>query len=290
MAPPSEAHAAYASSKVLLQLLPYEHTSSYQAGSNLGPQAILDASHYVEYYDEELQKEVLFELGVATQEALDFSNSVDADAVNLIRENTLQHLRAGKFIMSFGAEHTVSLGLFQAMQTVYPNVSILQIDAHSDLRASYEGNIYSHASVMARIHDLKPQIAQIGIRAQCKEEAQLIQSSSNIRTVFGHQLAQLKQQIPAILEHLSDTVYITIDADGLDPSIVPGVGTPEPGGILYYDVLHLLKEICASKRVVGFDIVECAPIEGQINSEYLLAKLAYKVLGYCSLNPANFTT
>ncbi|MCB9239786.1 MAG: agmatinase [Flavobacteriales bacterium] len=279
---------AYETSKVVLQLLPYEHTSSYLSGSDKGPKAILNASHFVEFYDEELDQETYSKLGIATQKELKFGDRVDADAVELIRQNTRKHLDNGKFVMSFGAEHTVTYGLFKAFHELNPNVSILQIDAHSDLRIAYQGNPYSHASVMARIHELNVQIAQVGIRAQCIEESQLIKANPNIQTHYAHQLKDSGEYINRILEHLTDEVYITIDADGLDPSIVPAVGTAEPGGMLWYQTLDLLHAVCTRKKIVGFDIVECAPIKGQIRSEYLLAQLAYKVLGYCSLNPVNF--
>ncbi|MBO6516543.1 MAG: agmatinase, partial [Bacteroidia bacterium] len=272
-------HYQYDSSKVVLQLLPYEHTSSYLEGSNKGPSALLQASHYVELYDEELQQETYSKLGIATQEVTDFGQNVDWDAVRLIEAQTNAHLTNKKFVMSFGAEHTVTLGLFRAFQKHYNDVSILQIDAHSDLRHSYEGNELSHACVMARIHETGARMSQVGIRAQCKEEAELIKNSEQIQTLYAHEIQGKSDYIESVLEHLSDTVYITVDADGFDPSIVPAVGTPEPGGLLYYDVLELLRQVCSTKRIVGFDIVECAPIEGQIQSEYLLSKLAYKILG-----------
>ncbi len=281
-------YSLYLSSKVVLQLLPYEYTSTYLKGSKNGPQAILSASHYVEFYDEELTSNTYRKLGIATQQALDFGNLVDENAIELIRSNTAEHIKNNKFVMSFGAEHTVTYGVFKAFHEKHPNVSILQLDAHSDLRQSYKGNRYSHASVMARVNDLGVKISQVGVRAQCEEEAQLIDDSSTIQTIYAHQLQSSSSYISEILEHLTDDVYITIDADGLDPSIVPAVGTPEPGGLTYYQTLDLLKAICKNKRVMGFDIVECSPIAGQIRSEYLLAKLAYKVLGYCSLNSKNF--
>ena len=278
----------YDKSEIVIQQIPYEHTSSYGKGSARGPASIIEASHYVEFYDEELDRELCYNHGIATLKAIDFGNKTDRDALDLIRIKTKEHLDQNKFVCSLGAEHTVSLGLFEAMRDKYPNVSILQIDAHSDLRESYEDNPYSHASVMARINDYSPQIAQVGIRAQCKEEAQLIRSSSNILTYYAHQIDDIAEISANIANHLTDEVYITIDADGLDPAIVPGVGTPEPGGLSYHATLQILRHICSTKTVVGFDIVECAPIEGQIHSQYVLAKLAYKVMGYCSLNPANF--
>jgi len=278
----------YDSSDVVLQLLPYEHTSSYQAGSKQGPKAMLEASHFVEYYDEELDQETYREMGISTQHELNFEDKVDKAAVQLIKDNTLKHLNNGKFIMSFGAEHTVSLGVFEAIHSLDHTVSVLQIDAHSDLRDSYEGNKLSHACVMARINELNVQISQVGIRAQSVVEAQTIKDTQSIQTFYDHQVNLTDDLEAQISAHLTDKVYITIDADGIDPAVVPGVGTPEPGGLSYHRLLKILKDICRNKKIVGFDIVECAPIDGQIQSQYVLAKLAYKILGYCTLNPNNF--
>lgn len=286
--PEADLHS-YEQSKVVLQLLPYEHTSSYQLGSSHGPKAILAASHFVEFYDEELDKETYKTLGIATQTEIDFKEAVDQSAIDIIESNTSRHIDNNKFVMTFGAEHTITYGVFKAFHNRDEAVSILQIDAHSDLREAYQGNKYSHASVMARVNELGVKISQVGIRAQCIEEADLIKRSSNIQTFYDHQLSAISDLADRICAHLSDTVYITIDADGLDPSIVPGVGTPEPGGLSYHQLLKLLKDICSRKKIVGFDIVECAPITDQIHSQYVLAKIAYKVLGYCSINPDNFT-
>lgn len=286
---PDDHLSTYQTSKVVLQLLPYEHTSSYQQGSSKGPESILAASHFVEFYDEELDQVTYKSLGIATQTELSFDGAVDQDAIKLITDNTSAHINNEKFVMTFGAEHTITYGVFKAFYDRNQDVSILQIDAHSDLRQSYEGNPFSHASVMARINDLNVKISQVGIRAQCAEEAALIKSSDNIQTFYDHQLELISNLSDQICSHLSDTVYITIDADGIDPAVVPGVGTPEPGGLSYHQLLKLLKDICRNKKIVGFDIVECAPIKGQIHSQYVLAKLAYKVLGYCTKNPNNFS-
>ncbi len=280
--------SSYDQSKVVIQQLPYEHTSSYQEGSKHGPKAIIEASHFVEFYDEELDQETFKQLGIATLEPVSFGNAIDQDAIKLIEDATNTHIANNKFVVSFGAEHTVTFGIFKAFHNLDQTVSIIQIDAHSDLRESYNNNKYSHASVMARINELNVKISQVGIRAQCVEEANLIKSSSNIQTFYAHQLDNVSTVVESILAHTTENVYITIDADGLDPSIVPGVGTPEPGGLDYMKTLTLLNGICSRKNVVGFDIVECAPIDGQIQSQYVLAKLAYKVLGYCTLNTNNF--
>ncbi len=270
---------SYATSKFVIQSAPYEHTSSYIAGSDKGPAAIIEASHYVEFYDELIGAETYKKCGIATLPAIDFTNKVNEAAVDLIEAETTKLLNDNKFVVSFGAEHTVSLGFVKAHLKKYPNLSVLQLDAHSDLRQSYNNNPYSHASVMARVHDLDVNLAQLGIRAQCIEEAQLIQSSPRIETVYAHQLTEPNWQ-ERLLNHLTDTVYITIDADGFDPSIMPAVGTAEPGGLQWFETLAFLQKVCATKKVIGFDIVECAPIEGSILSEFTLAKLAYRLMGF----------
>lgn len=276
---------SYEKARVVVQSLPYEKTSSYIAGSAQGPQAILDASCFVEFYDEELKIEACTK-GIATQKALDFDDLEDEAAVELIRQNTAEHLKNGKFVVSLGAEHTVTLGTFQAIREFYPSVSVLQIDAHSDLRESYEGNRFSHACVMARINEYKPLICQVGIRALCKEEAAVIDQSDNIYTVFGHQLNR-PDLVEEIVANLGDLVYITVDADGFDPSVMPAVGTIEPGGLQWFDALRIFREVCSRKKVVGFDIVECAPRKGEVLTQYSLAQLAYKLITYSLADSMN---
>jgi len=270
----------YADSRVVIQSLPYEHTSSYIGGSVKGPKAILDASHFVEFYDEELNQETYKAIGICALSPLEFDGKIDAEAIDLIESATDKLLTDDKFVVSLGAEHTVSFGTVKSFVKKYPKLSVLQLDAHSDLRESYEGNPYSHASVMARIYTLGVSIAQVGIRAQCKEEADLIAASDKIYTVYAHELRSDKQWMDELVEHLTDDVYITIDADGFDPSIMPAVGTPEPNGLFWQESLDLLKRVAQKKNIVGFDVLECAPAEGSILSEYTLAKLVYRLLGY----------
>lgn len=272
----------YDSAKVVIQSAPYEHTSSYLEGSFKGPQAIIDASHYVEFYDEETDSEAYKSFGIATVDAMDFQGKVDKDAVDLIEAETLKHLKNGKFVVSLGAEHTVSLGFVKAHQTVFGDFSVLQIDAHSDLRSAYHDNPYSHASVLARIHDLKLPIFQVGIRAQCKEEADLIKSSPLIHTWYAHMIQNDDAWMDELVNKLTDKVYITIDADGFDPSVMPAVGTAEPGGLSWHQGLKLMRKVAEKRQIIGFDIVECAPKEGEILTQFNLAKLLYKILGYCN--------
>ncbi len=270
----------FESARFVIQQLPYEYTSSYHAGSARGPAAIIEASQFVEFYDEELEVETLRTAPVVTIAPLDFSNAVDADAVQLIETQTLKLLDSNKFVVSLGAEHTVTLGLVNAHLQRYPNLCVLQFDAHSDLRQSYNDNKYSHACVMARVYELGVKITQVGIRAQSIEEAELIKSSSSINTFYAHQLRKMDNWIDKVVDTLSENVYITIDADGFDPSVIPAVGTAEPGGMFWQETIDLLRAVTRQKNVVGFDVVEIAPFEGQSTSEFTLAKLVYKLMGY----------
>lgn len=271
---------SYVKSRFVIQQIPYEHTSSYLQGSAKGPAAIVAASHFVEFYDEVLDTETFRQCGIATLPEINFEGRTDAGAIDLIEQETEKLLADKKFVVSFGAEHTISLGLIKAHLKKFSNLSVLQIDAHSDLRDSYNGNKYSHACVMARVHELGVNLVQVGIRAQCKEEAELIKSSKNISTFYAHQIRRDADWIKKSVDSLTENVYITIDADGFDPSVVPAVGTAEPGGLFWDEVNNLLQQVVGAKNVVGFDIVEIAPAEGQILSEYTMAKLAYRLIGF----------
>ena len=284
LALPEAEWADFEKARIAIQQIPYEHTSSYIAGSDKGPAAMVSASHFVEFYDEELDTETYKNLGISTIDSLDFKGATDADAVELIRKQTSALLQAGKFVVSLGAEHTVSLGFVQAHLEKYPNLSVLQIDAHSDLRMSYNDNPYSHASVMARVHELGVPLVQVGIRAQCKEEADLRKNSNNIHTWYAHQLWNNDSWIDDCIDKLGDQVYLTIDADGFDPSVCPAVGTAEPGGLSWMQGCKLFRKLAERKQVVGFDIVEIAPRETDIITEFSMAKLCYKIIGYLKAN------
>lgn len=274
----------YDKARYVIQSAPYEYTSSYLSGSDKGPSAIIEASHYVEFYDEELDQESFRKGGIATLPAMDFAGKTDKAAVDYIEEETSKLLADNKFVISLGAEHTVTFGFVKAHLKKYPNLSVLQIDAHSDLREAYQGNPYSHASVMARVNELGVKISQAGIRAQCKEESDLIKASPNIRTAYAHDVRRNPNWINELVDHLSDDVYITIDADGFDPSIMPAVGTAEPNGLFWEETMELFRTCAGKKNIVGFDIVECAPAEGSILSEFTLAKVLYRLLGYITQN------
>ena len=270
----------YENARFVIQSAPYEHTSSYLQGSAKGPGAIIEASHFVEFYDEELDQETFRMGGIATMPAIDFTGKFDADAISAIEKATDKLINDGKFVISLGAEHTVTLGFVKSHAKKYGNISVLQIDAHSDLRFSYHDNIYSHASVMARVHELDLNLVQIGIRAQCKEESDLIKSSSNIHTFYAHQIRRDPNWMEEAIAALGDDVYLTIDADGFDPAVIPCVGTAEPNGLFWNETVEFLQKVIQKRNVVGFDVVEVAPAEGQILSEFTLAKLVYRMIGF----------
>lgn len=280
LAVPEPELASYDNAKYVIQQVPYEHTSSYIEGSAKGPGAIVSASHFVEFYDEELDAETYKSGGIATLEPMDFTGKVDEDAVKYIDSETSKLIADGKYVVSLGAEHTVTNGFVRAHLKKYPDLAVLQIDAHSDLRMSYHDNIYSHASVMARVHEMNVPLVQIGIRAQCREEAELIRSSDRIKTFYAHQIRRNPNWMRQAVDALPQNVYLTIDADGFDPAVIPAVGTAEPNGLFWAETLHFLEMVFKEKNVIGFDVVECAPIEGSILSEFTLAKLVYRLIGY----------
>ena len=276
-------YCSYKNSKFVIQSAPYEYTSSYLSGSDKGPEAIIKASQFVELYDEELEQESYLLGGICTLHPMDFKRKVDAKAVKLIENETAKLIADNKFPITLGAEHTISLGCVKAVKEKTPNVHVLQIDAHSDLRSSYNDNIYSHASVMFRVQELGVPLTQIGIRAQCIEEANLIKESSHINTFYAHEIRNNPNWADEAIATLGDNVYISIDADGFDPSIVPAVGTAEPNGMQWNETIQFLKKVIATKNIVGFDVVEIAPVKGNILTEYTMAKLVYKLIGYLTL-------
>lgn len=271
---------SYAKSHYVIQSVPYEHTSSYLAGSAKGPEAIIQASHFVEFYDEVLHAETYKSCGIATLHPIEFEEKVDQDAIELIESNTEKLLKDKKFVISLGAEHTVTLGFVKAYKKHFDKIGVLQIDAHADLRFNYHDNLYSHASVMARINELNIPLTQVGIRALSAPEAELSNNSPIIQTFYAHTLRHNKHWMQQALDSLPNNVYITIDADGFDPSVIPAVGTAEPGGMHWEETIDFLRLVCENRNVIGFDIVECAPIEGNVLSEYTLAKLCYRLIGF----------
>jgi len=276
-------------SEIVIVSAPYEHTTSYGKGSQYGPQAILDASAYVEFYDDEFDRELCFEKGIATLEPIDFQDKVDEDALDIIENQVDELLDLDKFVVTLGGEHTISVAPIRSHYVKYEEISILHFDAHSDLRDSFEGSKYSHASFMARVCDFFPDIliSQVGIRALCKEEAEFIKQS-NIHTFFASEIRRNvygKNWQKELVNTLIDKIYITFDVDFFDPAIMPATGTPEPDGFLYSETLDIFREIIHSGRqIIGFDIVELAPMNNISFPDLTTARLLYKLLNFAFYN------
>ncbi len=267
-------YSALESARIVILPVPYDRTSTWIKGADNGPAAMLEASGNMELYDIETDSEVYRE-GIFTAEAVD-SNLPVEDMVKIVRERVGDYLDKDKFVVVIGGEHSVSIGSAQVHIQKNSNVSVLQLDAHSDLRNEYEGSEYNHACVMARISELCP-VVQVGIRSMDISEKKA-PAKSNI--FFAEDLYKSTNWIGKIVSRLTDKVYITIDLDVFDPSIMPSTGTPEPGGLLWYEVLDLLRTVFESKNVIGFDVVELCPNEINKAPDFLAAKLVYKLLSY----------
>ena len=276
-------HASFENARIVLLPAPYEHTVSYGAGTRFGPRAIRRASHYVEFYDEEFDRELCFDVGIATARRVKFGDRVGSKMLARLGAAVDELLEADRFVVTLGGEHSISTAPILSHYRRHPGMSVLHLDAHSDLRDSYEGSRYSHASFMARVieHVDPTRITQVGIRAQAIEEAVLIRERG-VRTFYANEIRRGvhgDDWIARVVETLEQDVYLTFDVDALDPSIMPATGTPEPGGLFYDETLDLLRGVVKSgRRIVGFDVVELAPIEGLPHPDLLVARLIYKIL------------
>jgi len=280
-------YSTYEFSKIAILPIPYERSVSYGKGTKNGPEAILKASHYVEFFDEETKREIYKEYGIVTLFPLTLEKKKDEDALEAIHNAVLQLIEHQKFPVILGGEHTISSAVIAAHAKMYPDISVLQFDAHSDLRLEYLGNKYSHASVMARVCEfLDPQrLVQVGVRAQCKEEAEFIREKG-IHTYYAHDIHQgkhtrlLKYWDDYVVDNLTDSVYVTLDLDVFDPSVMPATGTPEPNGLSWNDVMQCIRKVSRKKKIVGFDVVELAPIKGLHYADITAAKAVLKILNY----------
>ena len=271
-------NSSYDNSKIVIYSAPLEKTVSYGTGTRNGPKEILKASHYVEFFDEEFNRELCFEKGIATLPIQNFDKYSSIRAINKIERDISKFLDDDKFVVMIGGEHSVTLGAVKAFNKHFDDFSILQFDAHSDLRDSYEGTKYSHASVMKRVYEVNQNICQVGIRAQCREEREFI-SEKGINSFYAHSIRNLGNSWHRqVVKSLKKNVYITFDVDGFDPAVIAATGTPEPGGLLWDNTIELIKLLGKEKNIVGFDIVELAPSKYHTASNYNSAKLLYKIL------------
>lgn len=274
--------SAWATSKVLILPIPYEATTSWGAGTREGPAAILDASRYVEWYDEELDREPV-DVGICTLPAVALSHAGPETAIGQLRNlyDDLLEVAGDRFVIGLGGEHSISSAPATAwVERLAGDVSILQFDAHSDLRDEYHGTPWNHACVMRRILEHTDRLVSVGIRALTSEERGVIRRHG-LATVFAHEMRQ-DDWVGRTLEALGENVYITFDVDFFDPALIPATGTPEPGGGDWWEAMDLLRAVFAQRNVVGADVVELAPRPGAEASAFTAAKLVYKMIGFWS--------
>ena len=271
-------HSDYATAQFAVLPVPYDSTTSYQTGTRGGPDAIIGASRQVELFDEETGLEA-YKAGVATLPGVE-PNMAGPDRMHEdIFKAAKRAVRDGKFLFGLGGDHSITSGFVRAVMTRHKKLSVLQIDAHSDLRNAYQGTPFSHASVMRRVVDMGATIAPLGIRSISLEEHRFMRKAG-IDPVTARDCHLDEDWVDRVMSMLGDTVYVTIDIDGFDPAYAPGTGTPEPGGLDWYQVTGLLQLVAAEKQIVGADIVEVMPIPGQAVTEFLAARLAYKLMRY----------
>jgi N1-aminopropylagmatine ureohydrolase len=263
--------------RVVIFPVPLDRTTSYVPGTRNGPHEILAASSHMELWDEETETDV-HSIGVFTLPEMEFPFATMEEVVEEIRRVATEIVSRGKFPVVLGGEHSITAPVVAAMASKYPGLSVLQIDAHADLRESYMGTPHNHACAMRRVLEYA-RATQVGIRSLSPEEAAAAPTLPT-EIFYDYNMRRHDDWIDRIVESLGEIVYITIDCDGFDPAIMPAVGTPEPGGLTWYEVLALLRRVIETRRVVGCDIVELCPLPGNVAPNFLCAKLIYKILSY----------
>ncbi|TFG45472.1 MAG: agmatinase [Candidatus Brocadiia bacterium] len=269
-----EEYSALENARVVVIPVPFDRTSTWLKGADKGPAAIIEASAHMELYDIETDSEV-YKKGIFTAEPVD-GQQLPEDMVEMVAEQVQKYLENDKFVVVLGGEHSVSIGSARAHVVNNADITVLQLDAHSDLRDEYEGSRYNHACAMARIVELCP-VVQVGIRSMDSSEKKALDTN---RVIFARDIFTNKNWIEKVLSKLSENVYVTIDLDVFDPSIMPSTGTPEPGGLSWYDVLGLMRTVFENRNVVGFDGVELCPNKRNKAPDFLAAKLIYKLFSY----------
>ena len=281
-------------SKVVLVPVPYDSTTSFKSGSRHGPRAIIEASYNLEDYDPELDVDVA-QLGIHTSPSLEPHMDGPLHMIQRVRNSVHPFLQQGKLLALIGGEHSISIGHVQALVEYHSDLSVLYLDAHADLRDEYMGTRWGHASVARRISELCP-LVQVGIRSLSEEEMKFIRdnkvnaffwpsedgSEEAARTDWP---AKTEWNVEDIIAVLSSNVYVSVDLDVFDPSIMSAVGTPEPGGMGWQQVMSLLRAVAEERHIVGFDVTELSPGEGPTSCSYTAAKLVYKLIAYASLLP-----
>jgi agmatinase len=270
----SQEYGNLATSKIVIIPVPYDGTSTWQKGADKGPQAFLDASENMELYDIETDSEVYKE-GIFLAETVTENSSPEA-MVDAVHKITKKYINRNKFVALFGGEHSISIGTVRAFNECFNNLTVLQIDAHADLRKEYLGSKYNHACSMYEASQ-NTNLVQVGIRSMDISEKRVMNTD---KVFFAHDMAVNEDWMDDVVDQLTSNVFITFDLDAMDPSLFPSTGTPEPGGLFYYETLEFLKRVFAEKNVVGFDMVELCPNKEDKSSDFIAAKLFYKMLSY----------
>ncbi|MFA5162674.1 MAG: agmatinase [Elusimicrobiales bacterium] len=258
--------------------VPYERSTSYGRGAARGPAAVLDASSQLEFWDEELACQT-WERGIYTAPPVNCKGPVET-VFRRMEAVARGYAGGGPVPFFIGGEHSITQALYRPFLEKYPGLSILHFDAHADLRDRYEGSPRSHASALYPA-SLECRVVQFGIRSVAPEEACRV-NAGNVKTFFAHQRIPAARLAEKILAALGKNVYITLDVDGFDPSVIPATGTPQPGGLLWHETLDILRAVCRRRKVVAVDVVEVSPVKGQSISEFAAAKLIYRLMGYLS--------
>ncbi len=273
---PSE--SSYESSRVVILPVPFGGTVTYGGGTEGGPEAIRAASRQVELFDEETRREP-YKAGLHAAPPLVYTGKDPGPLLDEVARRIRRYLEDGKFVVTVGGEHSISSGAVQAYAEAFPGLVVVQLDAHSDLRESYQGSRHNHACAAARMRE-HARLIQIGIRSQSSEERDVIDRGL-VEAVFAHEMAEGGWEGRALGGiPRNSPVYVTIDLDYFDPSIMPSTGTPEPGGGEWYPTLRFLRRLAGQSRIVGFDVMELAPVPGRHAPDFLAARLIYKLLAY----------
>lgn len=269
-----ESYSSSEKAKVVVIPVPYDGTSTWEKGADKGPEAFLEAAENMELYDIETNSEVYKE-GIYLADPVDENDSPEA-MVEAVHQASKKYINKNKFVTVFGGEHSISIGTIRAFNECFDNLTVLHIDAHADLRKEYEGSSCNHACAVYEASQVT-NLVQVGIRSMDKIERTVMDPD---KTFFAHQMITDDLWMVNAIDQMTENVFITFDLDAFDPSILPSTGTPEPGGLLWYETLDFLKKVFSERNVVGFDIVELCPNPGEKSSDFLAAKLFYKMLTY----------
>ncbi len=268
---------SFEKAKAVVLPVPYGKTVSYRKGTEKGPNAIMEASDKLELFDEELQKEV-YRVGINTQEPVSVKDLSSKSMIDVVEKRVLNIYKNKKIPVVLGGEHSVTIGAVKAAKREFNDLSVLYFDSHYDLKDSYEGFKYSHACVARRLLEIAP-IVEIGVRSLSKDEKDFL-PNNKVKIISMEGVRKNQDWRNKIKNSLSKNVYISIDLDVFDPSIMPSVGTPEPGGFGWYEFLDAIRDVITNRNIVGFDVVELCPIKNMISADFMAARLIYKTIGY----------